>query len=84
MTDLRMKIQFKGWAWWCAPLMQALGRQRQADLRALDKPGLQCEFPDSQDYYTEKPCFETLEEEKKGKSAFKCLRVSIATAKHHD
>jgi hypothetical protein len=40
----------KGRAWWCTPLIPALGRQRQAS-----QPGLQSEFQDSQGY-TEKPC----------------------------
>jgi hypothetical protein len=41
---------------WHAPLIPALGRQRQADFWVLDQPGLRSEFQDSQGY-TEKPCF---------------------------
>ncbi|EDL01459.1 mCG147000, partial [Mus musculus] len=37
------------------PLIPALGRQRQVDLRIRGQPGLQSEFQSSQDY-TEKPC----------------------------
>jgi hypothetical protein len=43
------------WAWWCTPLIPALGRQRQVDFWVQGQPGLQSEFQDSQDY-TEKPC----------------------------
>ena len=39
------------------PLIPALERQRQADLRVQGQPGLQGEFQDSQGY-TEKPCLE--------------------------
>jgi hypothetical protein len=42
-------------AWWCTPLIPALGRQRQADFWVRGQPGLQSEFQDSQGY-TEKPC----------------------------
>jgi hypothetical protein len=38
-----------------APLIPALGRQRQADFSVRGQPGLQSEFQDSQGY-TEKPC----------------------------
>jgi hypothetical protein len=46
------------WAWWCTPLIPALGRQRQADFWVWGQPGLQSEFQDSQGY-TEKPCLKT-------------------------
>jgi hypothetical protein len=42
-------------AWWCMPLIPALGRQRQADFWVRVQPGLQSEFQNSQGY-TEKPC----------------------------
>jgi hypothetical protein len=45
------------WAWWCRPLIPALGRQRQVDFCVRGQPGLQSEFQDSLGY-TEKPCFE--------------------------
>jgi hypothetical protein len=47
-------------AWWCTPLIPALGRQRQrqADFWVRGQPGLQSEFQDSQGY-TEKPCLKT-------------------------
>jgi hypothetical protein len=47
----------EGRAWWCTPLIPALGRQRQADFWVRGQPGLQSEFQDSQGY-TEKPCLE--------------------------
>jgi hypothetical protein len=39
-------------AWWCTPLIPALGRQRQrqADFWVRGQPGLQSEFQDSQGY----------------------------------
>jgi hypothetical protein len=40
------------------PLIPALRRQRQADLRVQGQPGLQREFWDSQGY-TEKPSLKT-------------------------
>jgi hypothetical protein len=43
----------ESWAWWCTPLIPALGRQRQADFWVRAQPGLQSEFQDSQGY-TEK------------------------------
>ena len=43
------------WAWWCTPLLSALGRQRQVDCWVRGQPGLQSEFQDSQGY-TEKSC----------------------------
>jgi hypothetical protein len=42
-------------AWWCMPLIPALGRQRQVNFWVQGQPGLQSEFQDSQGY-TEKPC----------------------------
>jgi hypothetical protein len=39
--------------WWQAPLITALGRQRQADFLVQGQPGLQSDFQDSQGY-TEK------------------------------
>jgi hypothetical protein len=51
-----MKAALRGkfsWAWWYTPLIQPLGRQRQANFRVQGQPGLQSEFQDSQDY-TEK------------------------------
>jgi hypothetical protein len=41
--------------WWHVPLIEALGRQRQADFLVPCQPGPQSEFQDSQ-VYTEKPC----------------------------
>jgi hypothetical protein len=38
------------WAWWCMPLIPALGRQRQADFWVRGQPGLQSELQDSQGY----------------------------------
>jgi hypothetical protein len=29
--DFLNKISLASWAWWCTPLIPALGRQRQAD-----------------------------------------------------
>jgi hypothetical protein len=46
-----------GRAWWCPPLIPALGRQRQADFWVRGQPDLQSEFQDRQGY-TEKPCLE--------------------------
>ena len=37
-------------AWWRTPLIPALGRQRQVDLRARGQSGPQSEFQDSQGY----------------------------------
>jgi hypothetical protein len=47
------------------PLISALGRQRQVDLRVQSQPGLQSEFQDSQSY-TEKPCLEKQTNKKRG------------------
>jgi hypothetical protein len=61
-------------AWWCTPLIPALGRQRKADFWVWGQPGLQSEFQDSQDY-TEKP---RLKKKKKKKKSFRlpsCLLV---------
>jgi hypothetical protein len=44
-----------GRAWWCTPLIPALGRQRQADFWVRGQPGLQSEFQDSPGY-TKKSC----------------------------
>jgi hypothetical protein len=44
----------KSGRWWCTPLIQALGRQIQADFWAWGQPGLKSEFQDSQGY-TENP-----------------------------
>jgi hypothetical protein len=46
------------------PLIQALGRQRQADFGVRGQPGLQSEFQDSQGY-TEKPCLKKTKKPKK-------------------
>jgi hypothetical protein len=51
-------------AWWCMPLIPALGRQRQVDFRVQGQPGLQSEFQDSQGY-TEKPCLEKQKQKQK-------------------
>jgi hypothetical protein len=51
-------------AWWRTPLIPALERQRQVDLRVRGQPGLQSEFQDSQ-AYTEKPCVEKPKKKKK-------------------
>ena len=40
------------------PLIPALGKQRQADLRVRGQPGLQSKFQNSQGY-TKKPCLKT-------------------------
>jgi hypothetical protein len=50
-------IKKKSRAWWHAPLIPALGRQRQADFWVRGQAGLQSEFQDSQGY-AEKPCLE--------------------------
>ena len=44
-------------AWWRTPVIPALGRQRQADLRVQGQPSPQSKFQDSQGY-TEKPYLE--------------------------
>jgi hypothetical protein len=41
------------------PLIPALGRQRQVNLRVRGQPGLQSQFQDSKGY-TEKPCLEKI------------------------
>jgi hypothetical protein len=51
----RVKNLSSSRAWWCTPLIPALGRQRQVDFWVWGQPGLQSEFQDSQGY-TEKPC----------------------------
>jgi len=53
-------------AWWCMPLIPALGRQRQADFWVRGQPGLQSEFQDSQGY-TEKPCLKNKTKQNKTK-----------------
>jgi hypothetical protein len=57
-------------AWWCTPLIPALGRQRQADFGVRGQPSLQSEFQDSQGY-TDKPCLkkQNKKKKKKGKKA---------------
>jgi hypothetical protein len=57
------------WAWWCTPLIPALGRQRQVDFWVRGQPGLQSEFQDSQGY-TEKPCLEKTKKTKQQKKDF--------------
>jgi hypothetical protein len=54
---MRVKTKAVSRAWWCTPLIPALGRQRQADFFVRSQPDLQSEFQDSQGY-TEKPCLE--------------------------
>jgi hypothetical protein len=41
------------WAWWCTPLVPALGRQRQVDFWVRGQPGLQSEFQDSRGLHRE-------------------------------
>jgi hypothetical protein len=53
-------------AWWCTPLIPALGRQRQADFLVRGQSGLQSEFQDSQGY-TEKPYLEENNNKNKNK-----------------
>jgi hypothetical protein len=53
-------------AWWCTPLIPALGRQRQVDFWVQGQPGQQSEFQDSQGY-TEKPCLKKKKKKKKKK-----------------
>jgi hypothetical protein len=48
------------------PLIQALGRQGQADFWVWGQSGLQSEFQDSQDY-TEKPCLDKTKQNKSKK-----------------
>ena len=50
--------------WWHAPLILALGRQRQADFLVQGQPGLQSEFQDRQGY-TEKPCLKKRKKDRK-------------------
>jgi hypothetical protein len=52
-----LKLKQISWAWWCMPLIPALGRQRQEDFWFRGQPELQSEFQGSQGY-TEKPCLE--------------------------
>jgi hypothetical protein len=54
-------------AWWCMPLIPALGRQRQANFWVQGQPGLKSEFQDSQGY-TEKPCLKTKNKQTKKES----------------
>jgi hypothetical protein len=53
------------WAWWHTPLIPALGRQSQVDFWVRGQPGLQSEFQDSQQGYTEKPCLKKNKKKKK-------------------
>lgn len=53
----------------CMPLILALARQSQMDLCIQGQLGLQREFQDSQDYYTQKFCLETTP----SKNYFVCL-----------
>ena len=62
---VKWKIQTR-WAWWCTPLIPALGRQRQADFWVQGQPVLQSEFQDSQGY-TEKPCLKKQKQNHKTK-----------------
>jgi hypothetical protein len=68
---------WKSWLagqWWHTPLILALGRQTQADFWVRDQPGLQSEFQDSQGY-TEKPCLEKKNKEKKKKELIHNLHL---------
>jgi hypothetical protein len=58
------------------PLILAFGRQRQADYRVWDQPGLQSEFQDSRGY-TEKSC---LNKQTKKQTNQEIPRYSILTA----
>jgi hypothetical protein len=61
------KKRIKFFQAWCrTPLIQALGRQRQADFWIRGQSGLQSEFQDSQGY-KEKPCLEKANNNKKNK-----------------
>jgi hypothetical protein len=62
-VNVLFKKQKLSRAWWRTPLIQALGRQRQADFWVQGQPGLQSEFQDSQSY-TEKPCLKTKQNKK--------------------
>jgi hypothetical protein len=64
MCSMCAKNEDGSWAWWCTPLIPALGRQRQADFWVQSQPGLQSEFQDSQDY-TERPCLKKPKKKKK-------------------
>jgi hypothetical protein len=66
-------------AWWHAPLLPALGRQRQVDFWVRGQPGLQSKLQDSQGY-TEKPCHEKpkkkeKKEKEKKKKKIVCRRT---------
>jgi hypothetical protein len=69
-------------AWWCTPLIPALGRQRQADLWVRGQPGLQSEFQDSQGY-TEKPCLEKLKKQTNKKKPKKQNKTKQKTQNYH-
>jgi hypothetical protein len=60
-------------AWWCMPLISALGRQRQANFWVRDQPGVQSEFQDSPGY-TEEPCLKKpkTKTKKEWHTAFSC------------
>ena len=49
-------VGLAGWWWRRSPLIPALGRQRQVDFWVWGQPGLQSEFQDNHQGYTEKPC----------------------------
>ena len=53
-------------AWWCKPLIPALGRQSQADFWVRGQTGLQSEFQNSQGY-AEKPCLKKNKKQKQEK-----------------
>jgi hypothetical protein len=66
-----------GQAWWHMPLIPALalGRQKQADFRVRGQPGLQSEFQQDSQGYTEKPCLEKPKKKKKKKKKEKKKRA---------
>jgi hypothetical protein len=68
-------------AWWQTPLIPALGRQRQADLRVQGELGPQNEFQDSQGY-TEKPCLEKKKKTTKTTPELTCTRCIFCSDYH--